>query len=60
MIKNYDESVEINQHLNWPNIPDHPYRMLIIGSSGSVKTNVLLTLIKYQQPDIYKSKIPLN
>ena len=53
MIKNYDESVEINQYPNWPNIPDHPYRILIIGSSGSVKTNVLLTLIKYQQPDIY-------
>ena len=27
-------------------IPGHPYRMLIIGSSESEKTNVLLNLIK--------------
>ena len=32
----------------WPCIPDHPYRMLIIGSSGSRKTNTLLNLIKEQ------------
>ena len=25
-----------------PEIPDHPYRILIIGSSGSGKTNALL------------------
>ena len=31
--------------LKWPYIPDHPYRMLIIGDSGSVKSNVLLNLI---------------
>ena len=30
----------------WPFIPDHPYRILIIGSSGSGKTNALLNLIK--------------
>ena len=24
MIKNYDESVEINHNPNWPYIPDHP------------------------------------
>ena len=29
----------------WPYIPDHPYRILIIGSSGSRKTNTLLNLI---------------
>ena len=29
---------------NWPEIPDHPYRILIIGGSGSGKTNVLLNL----------------
>ena len=33
---------------NWLFIPDHPYRMLIIGSSGSRKTNALLNLIKEQ------------
>ena len=38
----------------WPNIPDHPYKMLIIGGSGSGKTNALLNLIK-QQLDIDKT-----
>ena len=37
----------------WPYIPDHPYRILIIGGSGSGKTNVLLNLIK-EQDDIDK------
>ena len=32
----------------WPYIPDHPYRILIIGGSGSVKTNTLLNSIKEQ------------
>ena len=27
---------------NWPESPDHPYRVLIIGGSGSGKTNALL------------------
>ena len=30
---------------NWPYIPDNPYRTLIIGGSGSGKTNALLNLI---------------
>ena len=38
---------------NWPYIPDHPYRILIIGGSGSGKTNALLNLIE-NQPDIDK------
>ena len=50
-MKNYDQSVKINHNPNWPYIPDHPYRILIIVSSGSGKTNVLLNLIKNQQPD---------
>ena len=33
---------------NWPYIPDHPYRILIIGGSGSGKTNLLLNLIENQ------------
>ena len=37
----------------WPYIPDHPYRILIIGGSGSAKTNALLNLIE-NQPDIHK------
>ena len=37
----------------WPYIPDHPYRILIIGRSGSGKTNTLLHLIN-EQKDIVK------
>ena len=32
----------------WPYIPDHPYRILIIGGSGSGKINTLLNLINEQ------------
>ena len=35
----------------WPFIPDHLYRILIIGGSGSIKTNALLNLIKEQDTD---------
>ena len=38
---------------DWPYIPDHPYRILIIGGSGSGKTNTLLNLIN-NQPGIDK------
>ena len=38
---------------NWPEIPDHPYRILIIGGSGSGKTNALLNLINHE-PDTDK------
>ena len=34
-------------------ISDHPYKILIIGGSGSQKTNALLNLIN-NQPDIDK------
>ena len=54
MMKNFDQSVQINHNPNWPYIPDHPYRVLIIGGSRSGKTNVLLNLIKNQRPDIDK------
>ena len=37
----------------WSYIPDHPYQILIIGGSGSGKTNTLLNLIK-EQDDIDK------
>ena len=33
----------------WPYIPDHPYRILKIGRSGSGKTNTLLHLIHEQE-----------
>ena len=55
MINFADYSNENNRkhNLNWPYIPDHPYRILIICGSGSRKTNVLLNLIT-NQPDTDK------
>ena len=53
---NFDEYTnenKIEHNLKWPYIPDHPYRILIIGGSGSGKTNALLNLIN-NQPDIDK------
>ena len=53
---NFDECTNENKrkhNLNWPCISDHPCRLLIIGGSGSGKTNVLLNLIN-NQPDIDK------
>ena len=38
---------------NWPYTPDHTCRILIIGGSGSGKTNLLSNLIE-NQPDIDK------
>ena len=29
----------------WPYIPDHPFIIIIIGGSGSGKTNALLNLV---------------
>ena len=49
----YTNENKINYNPNWPYIPDNPYRILIIGGSGSGKTNVLLNLIE-DQPDIDK------
>ena len=48
---NFDNYVNENKtehNKNWAYIPDHPYRILIIGDWGSGKTNVLLNLIEYQ------------
>ena len=53
---NFDDCVNENKterNKHWPYIPDHPHRILIIGGSGSGKTNFLLNLIK-NQPDIDK------
>ena len=53
---NFGEYVNENKTVhnkNWPYIPDHPYIILIIGGSGSGKTNALLNLIE-NQPDIDK------
>ena len=37
----------------WPEVPDHPYRILIVGCYGSGKANTLLNLIN-NEPDIDK------
>ena len=53
---NFDDYTNENKrkhNLHWSYIPDHPYRILIIGGSGSGKTNTLLNLIN-NQPDIDK------
>ena len=54
MMKNYDESVKINHKPIYPYISDHPYSIVVIGGSGSGKTNVLLNLIQHQRSDIVK------
>ena len=39
---NFDDVTKENieeHNPNWPQIPDHPYRTLIIGGSGSCKKN---------------------
>ena len=53
---NFDDYANKNKtehNLNWPYIPDHPYRILVMGGSESGKTNALLNLIN-KQPDIEK------
>ena len=50
----YVTKEDIREHNpNWPEISDHPYQILIIGGSGSGKTNALLNLINHE-PDIDK------
>ena len=41
----YTSENEIESNSSWLYIPDHTYRILIIGGSGSGKTNALLNLI---------------
>ena len=53
---NFDDVIkeETKRHNpNWPEIPDHPQRILIIGASVSGKTSPLFNLIN-QQKDIDK------
>ena len=54
MMKNYDQSVEINYNPNWPYIPNNPYRILIIGSSGSGETNVYKLINEKMKEQITK------
>ena len=49
----YTNENKIEHNSKWLYIPDHPQRILIVGGSGSGKTNELLNLIN-NQPDIDK------
>ena len=50
----YTNENKLKHNPNWPYIPDHPYRILIIGGSGSGKANALLFNLINNQPDIDK------
>ena len=66
----YITKEDIKEHdPNWPEIPDHPYRILIIGRSGSRKTNALINLINKKTDidkiylyakDPYKAKLKIH
>ena len=48
---NFDDVVKENigeDNPNWQQFPDHPYRMLIIGGSGSGKMVSLFNLVNHQ------------
>ena len=46
----YITKEDIKEHNpNWPEIPDHVYRILLFGGSESGKTNALLNLINHEQ-----------
>ena len=49
----YTNENKIEHNSKWSYIPDHPYRILIVGGSESKRTNALLNLIN-NQPDIDK------
>ena len=48
---NYITKEDIKEHNpNWSETPDYPYRILIVGGSGSGKTSALFNLIN-NEPD---------
>ena len=49
----YTNESKTEHNLKWSYIPDHLYKILIIGGFGSGKTNALLNLMN-NQPDIDK------
>ena len=49
----YSNENKSKHNPDWLYISDHPYRILIVGGSGSAKTNELLNLIN-KQPNIDK------
>ena len=44
---NFDDVIK-EHNPNWPEIPEYPYKILIVGGSGSGKTNSLFNLISQQ------------
>ena len=50
---NYTNEKKTQNNSKWPHIPDHTYRILIVGGSALGKTNALLDLIN-NQPDFDK------
>ena len=57
---NYDYIIKENMknhNPNGPPSPDHSYRILIVGGSGSGKTNALLNLIKQQDDGNYSDSV---
>ena len=49
----YTNESKIEHNSKWPYIPDHTYRLITVGCSGSGKSNALLNLIN-NRPDIDK------
>ena len=49
-------TMQITHNPKWPYIPDHSYRILIIGGSGSGQTNALLNSLN-RKPDINKIQL---
>ena len=49
----YTNENKIEYNLKWLYLPDHPYKILMIGGFGSGKTKALFDLID-NQPDIDK------
>ena len=54
----YTNEYKTEHNLKWQPIPLYPYRISIIGGSGSRKTNAFLSLIN-NEPDVHKQYIPI-
>ena len=57
----YITKEDIKKHnANWPQIPDHPYRILLVGGSGSWKINPQINNVISHQQDIDKIHLYLK
>ena len=54
--------MQLKHNPNWPQILDDPYRIILIGGSGSGKTNSFFNLINLQSDidSIYTLKIHMK